>query len=310
MSFVSNPVHRSHFPSVTKNMTYFRSHPLKVLWWVPFLEGVKQDTGCLESSKWGMRRGSLLKSQEQEDEGLSNRGACSQRMGFLVCRGEALGAWEKVPPPGHRPREESEAAAWPLLLISRCRLLPAAVGWREKGGNKLAGPWPRSNKRLVCHPHIVLPCQPPSPQSTIATRAKTGSGLPVQNLLLEYRVGTENVCSCAVLTENVPFGEAEEGRGKCLWGNQCPKCCECMNFSFFTSTVPGQDTLGLTEVPLHILNFTEVSGNTHSTLGASARLLLTTCQPGPGTSRRGSKSLDKYMWSMPWPFLRKNSSFS
>lgn len=50
MSFVSNPDHKTNFPPVTKKMTYFRSHPLKVLWWVPFLEGVKQDTGRLESN--------------------------------------------------------------------------------------------------------------------------------------------------------------------------------------------------------------------------------------------------------------------
>lgn len=101
-------------------------------------------------------------------------------MGAVLCRETALGAWEKVAPPGDRPGEAAEAAAWLLLLAGRCRLLPAAAGWREKeAGDELAGPRPRSNKRLVCHGHIALPRRPPGLQSAIATRVKIGSGLTV-----------------------------------------------------------------------------------------------------------------------------------
>lgn len=51
-------------------------------------------------------------------------------------------------------------------------------GGGRSGGKELAGPRPRSNKRLVCHRHIALPRRPPSLRSAIATRVKIGSGLP------------------------------------------------------------------------------------------------------------------------------------
>lgn len=85
--------------------------------------------------------------------------------------------WETNPE--RRWRLWPHFCSW-LADVGCCQLLHSGgrrgeAGWLDSGQG--------ATKSLVCYGRIALPHRTPSLQSAIATRVKTGSGLPVWNLL-------------------------------------------------------------------------------------------------------------------------------
>lgn len=83
-----------------------------------------------------------------------------------------------------------------------------------QGGNTLAGPQPRSNKRRMYAPSPLRPAAPtarPAP-APWQPRLKLGQDCQCENEYFERGACTcaENVHSSAILTENMLFGELQQ----------------------------------------------------------------------------------------------------